>query len=273
MYKKKGVQSNKIDRYMKNRQNIFTQKLEEEFKAIQQENSEKSKEESQNDELLFLRVKHQELLGQNSKLLKDNKLLKKLLEECKSLNFQKDLQIKKLQAQNRSQKTGNLFEQFEKYFLPIELNQLRSINKGERHDSTFVTKCLTFLYGGSLLTGKVATSAKVPYGKKPISPEKVGIISAMLADRVNSEEPSSELAHARCNRLTKLLQNAITNANRSKVKIVNSGKGLTELNAVEFKGNGMPIMPIEQPAQISSTHPQIVYFPMNAVNVLQPFQF
>lgn len=90
---------------------------------------------------------------------------------------------------------------------------------GERKDSAFVTKCVDFLYDGKKnLLNRVATDVKVPVGKKPISPEKVEIVSQMLQERLNSEGLTDELSNIRFNRIRQLLNNAICTARKENAR-------------------------------------------------------
>lgn len=221
---KKITQKNKIKNYM---HPFVKDQLEDAYKSIEEEKRqcsgsltvsiEKLHEVPQIDES-DLKEKCEKLFTENSKLIKDNKILKKLLEESKSIILQKEIKIKKLLSQvHTNSNTVNLFEEYEQYFSNLEIKKLRSIQKGQAKDSTFVTKCLDYLYGGKQnLLERVATDVKVPVGKKPFSPEKVAIITKMLQERLNSEGISDELTANRFGRLRELLNNAICTARKAK---------------------------------------------------------
>lgn len=262
------------------RQSIFMEELEEAYVSIPEENSqtigsmnstptEKSREVS-NVAQSDIESKYQKLLIENSKLTNDNKVLKKLLTESKSIILQKEIKIKKLLAQKHHANTLNLFEQYEKYFSSSDIKKLRSIRKGNRADSTFVTQCLDYLYGGKQnLLDRVATNIKVPAGKKPISPEKVDIVSHMLLERLNSEGLYDELSTVRFNRLRKLLNNAICTA-RKTVPVQHSMK---QQPAENHTPNALPPKTEpSQPLQHLSSMQSVNSLPFQAITPIQQFQ-
>lgn len=218
----KSKQKNKIKAYFSSsvRQNIFMKRLEDEYESIQLENAEKSTApdiisvSTESEELRTLKEENQKLKSENAKLLKDNKLLKMLLNEAKSCIFKKDLKINKIEE--KSKKNDQiLYQKFEKCFTREEMKHLRSIKTGERSDSTFILKCLTYLYGGTNnLVNRVPTSGKVPLGKMPLTPEKIDMMAEMLQERIESEGITNETAMVRKCRMPKLLNNAFTTANR-----------------------------------------------------------
>lgn len=142
-------------------------------------------------------------------------MLKKLLDEAKNLSFQKDLKIKKLKAQLHPGNYVNMFEEFGKYFNSAQIEHLRSIQRGERKDSTFVTNCMHYLYGGHIdLSNRVVTPLRVPNGKSVISPDKFDVVGKMFEERLRAEAISEDKQSLRSNRLNKLLNNAISTANK-----------------------------------------------------------
>lgn len=222
-------------------QNIYTDRLEEEFRQIQIEKEEKSKntteqsnqtekcvkvvefERSLNleNELIALKEQYSKQKEENIKLWNDNKLMKKLINEARAINLQKDIQIRNLQAQLNIQtyteagEFKNLFTQYECHFMPDEMKQLRSIDRGERNDSTFVSKSIFYLYGGSQnVVNRLPTSAKTAEGKKPLSPEKVDIACKMLHERLIAEGLPNDAMTKREARFKKLLSNAVSTARK-----------------------------------------------------------
>lgn len=215
-------QKQKIDAYFSPtvRQNIFTKTLEDEYKSIQCENAEKSTTSdiisisTESEELHTLKEENQKLKSENAKLLKDNKLLKKLLNDAKSCIFHKDLKLQKM-AETTKKNSTILYQKYEKYFSRNEMIHLRSIKTGERSDSTFIQKCLIYLYGDTnSLVNRVPSRVKVPYGKIPMSPEKVDILTDMLQERIESEGIADDAAIVRKHRMPKLLNNAFSSVNR-----------------------------------------------------------
>lgn len=237
-------------------------------------------------ELCSLREKNQQLLTENSKLLKDNKILKRLLDESKNIIFQKDLKlihIEKKIAVTSNQATAQnakiLFEKYEKFFTAAEMKQLRSIGKGKRFDSTFVTKCLFFLYGGTAnLLDRVPTSARVPKGKKPLTPEKVEIISNMLEERIDSENNSVEITVYRSSRTPKLLNYAFTTASRKKTVVENdrsnieNGSNTSNVdNIIQNQTFGPPAyqQPSLETIWLASPSTPITYIPISIPDSIQ----
>lgn len=199
------------------RQSIYKDSLEAAFQSIQIEEEVSIAPVVSQATHTDCEKKFNDLLSENKRLLRDNKALKKLLSDSKSVILQKEMKIKKLQLQlhNSTNTDKNIFEQYVKYFTSSQMIELRSMPQGERKDSTFVTKCMDYLYGGKHnLIDRVATNVKVPAGKKPISPEKIKIISGMLQERLNSEDLSDELSSHRFSRLNMLLNNAICTARK-----------------------------------------------------------
>lgn len=160
--------------------------------------------------------------------------------------MQKDLKIQKIFAQSntRSESLANLFSLYENRFTPNEMKSLRSIGKGERNDSTFVSKCVQFLHGGpNNVANRVATSSHVE-GKKPLSPDKVEIVSNMLSERLAAENISNEAVIAREIRFNKLLNSAVTTARKT---VANQRKVPTASIQAVNEPIENPIVPQTQP--------------------------
>lgn len=149
--------------------------------------------------------------------------------------MQKDIHIQKLQAQLNIQShpqahkhaLQNLFIKYEHHFKTDEIKLLRSIGKGERYDSTFVTKCVHFLHGGPLnIINRVVIISNLSKGKTALSPDKVEIASNMLHERLAAEGVPDEISFIREARFKKLLNNAITNARRATTNSKNESLGV-----------------------------------------------
>lgn len=165
------------------------------------------------------------LKTQNSKLQKDNRILKKMLESSKNLNLCKDVKIQKLTAasatttsngvsnnvnQTKSNTKQVLFADHEQHFSSIQLNKLRSIEKGKRRDSAFISKCLEFLYDGNteIIAGKHSGNRKLE-GKSMVSPAKKVLMEQLLNERVESEGIDGGDFLERSSRLNRLIGDGI----------------------------------------------------------------
>lgn len=87
----------------------------------------------------------------------------------------------------------------------------------------------------------------VPIGKKAISPDKFGMISNMLDERLSAEGIPNDLAFARSNRVDRLLNNAISNANRTIAKNVQQPINQPMNQPINQSINQPIIQPTEQP--------------------------
>lgn len=166
----------------------------------------------------LLQKKCSDLQSANSKLMKDNRALKKLLEASKSMNLYKDVKIKQLKFTENTNVAESvpekrmLFKEFDSHFTAAEIKEIRSFGQGKRKDAAFVTKCVDCLYKGdkSQILHKCSGERKIK-GKTPISPEKRELLSKMLVERVEADKTSEEEDFERCDRLNRLMGDAIYN--------------------------------------------------------------
>lgn len=171
----------------------------------------------------FLEKQCSLLTAKNGKLVKDNCALKKMLDAAKNVNMSKDLKIQNLESmvtqthvnkKSDSNEVENyatiLFSRHEQYFERDELIELRSIGKGQRRDSIFMTKCLQFLYKSDLgrLAKKCVGERKLK-GKSTVTPSKKVVLKSMLCERVESEGVDAETVMKRCGRMNRLIGDGI----------------------------------------------------------------
>lgn len=149
---------------------------------------------------------------------KDIKALKYLVNSANRLCVAKDLKIESLLKQPVENGQSDiaipiLFKRFEKMVESSTLKQLRSVQFGQKYDSTFVLTLVRHFYSNninSLLT-KTATGSKQGKGKTAVSSEKKRLIHELLKERVISEESNGFCVENRLNRISDLLNDAIYN--------------------------------------------------------------
>lgn len=242
---RKTPKNNVIDNYFaKTSQAIYLQRLQEEIEECELSNAgsdnvkkNEGTKENDSDELLALKQtinsleeKNKELTEKNTKLINDNRALKKMLDTSKSMNLCKDVKIQRLESQlavgatNINNKTDtckqtiseespkmNLFDGFEQCFTAAEMLELSSIGKGKRLDGAFITKCLKFLYKEdvSKLKTKCVGDQHKMRGKSIITLTKKNVMAVLLNRRVKSEGVNDKIEIERCDRLTRLTGDAI----------------------------------------------------------------
>lgn len=135
---------------------------------------------------------------------------KQLKQDYQSLlitNLQKDLTIRQLKIKINQ----NKFVSFDKDFSKEILIKLNLIGDDKSCDSKFIGLVLNELYGEALKNKSWRSDARSKKnGKSPITPRKKEIIKQLFAERLshlNADE-------SRAKNLTKLIRNAIDNANR-----------------------------------------------------------
>lgn len=177
-----------------------------------------------NVDIDFYKNKVSALEIENSKLKKDNKDLKKLLNKSNQVNLHKDLLIKQLKkqinennsssinssSQNKKQKI--LFDQFENKIDRSDLITLRSINDKKEKDSSFVLKCLHILYKNDLTVLNKRCATKTKPTKQELTPDKKSIINELFFERLSSMNLCPEDEQERKLRFRYLLSNAISNS-------------------------------------------------------------
>lgn len=248
---KNATQKNSIENYFgKSADPIYVQRLREEILAEGLQNSVLESQptiENQSEDFKLLQKQYidlqkkcEELEKQNTKLWNDNRALKKLLDKSKNLNLCKDIKIQQiksnqiavepLKVQNNTVLISNgpvqvpngqkkmLFMRYEEHFSPQQLMELRSLGIGKRKDAAFVTKCLEYIYQGkiSVIQKRVAGDRRLK-GKEPISPIKRRVLSEMLIERVEAEATDEFTSTERCDRLNRLLGDAIQTLTRRRV--------------------------------------------------------
>lgn len=152
---------------------------------------------------------------QNKQLMKDNKALKKLLSESKSINLYKDIQLKNLKKNDRSNEVKPLlFAKYKDKFTEEQLFELRSVSKGKSKDSEFMTLLVDFLYGKNV--DKMCIRQKKGSTKTEIDNDTMAMIGKMLEERVNTEGIPQQEVVMRCGSLNRIIGNGIYNNNRKK---------------------------------------------------------
>lgn len=181
-------QSNKINNYFGQLHPLYQQRIEEELEKQQNESNDLEAapiEVDQNvftpeaqsvDKIRILEQKCRELEEKNSKLMHDNRALKKLLDKANSMNLYKDIKIKSLKTNVESNAQGEkilLFNDQETHFTPAQMKVLRSVARGKRNDIRFMKHCVEFIYGGdvSKISKKCSGERKLK-DKSPVTPEK-----------------------------------------------------------------------------------------------------
>lgn len=228
--KSKVVNTNKINNYFgKSSHKIYCDSLLEQVQQSTRESEPKetrqnslnpstigSEKEATLEEYDALRKKCKDLELQNSKLVKDNRALKKLLDASKSTNLYKDLKITRLKASNSvaesSEPKSMLFKDYESYFTHSEMKGLRSFGKGKRKDAAFITSCVKFVYQGDVVRiRKKCSGDRRIKGKEPISPDKKELLTKMFNERLEADQTNDENGFERCGRLNRLIGDAIYN--------------------------------------------------------------
>lgn len=294
----KSIQKNGIESYFgKSADPIYIQRLREEIEegGLQNKSLESpTVDADKSDELkllqnqLFdLQKKYEELQKQNSKLLGDNRVLKKLLDKAKSLNLCKDVKIQQLKSSIGANGSSHvvmpnesvmesvqmsikskqmLFQKYEEHFSAAQLMELRSHDKGKRRDAAFITKCIEFIYQGdmSIISGKVSGERRLK-GKEPISPVKRNILSEMLTERIMAEGCDENLTVERCDRLNRLIGDGIYTL----VKRREPGGTATTIETTTT-----PVTALQQvnaPLSIAIPISQHSYTPQNIIGIPQQY--
>lgn len=222
--------------------------------------------------ILILKEKCENLPKENTKLLKDNRALKKIVDSSKSVNLYKDFQIQKLKNRSAhevdnvlaSPSASLLYNKFTKYFTNTQLRSLRSIGKGKKSDLNFVTKCLDYLYGGDvkIIAGKCGGNKKMKE-KTLITPQKKTLMLTMLNERIESEGVTDEINIERLQRLNRMIGDGIY----SITKRQNHGQNASTstLTSTQF----MEIPP--QSVTVPSFHPiSVAAQPITITMIAQP---
>lgn len=150
----------------------------------------------------------------NEQLESDLKKSVAYIKDFNAINLSKDIEIEKLtkKLETASLNTHqSLFSEFDN-FDEDELKVLRSIKSGISQDSTFVLKCMRFLYPNPAVLNDVSVTGKQyrKQRKEKLCEKNVNIITAMLRQRINSEDVDQMTTLKRLGRMNKLIRDAIT---------------------------------------------------------------
>lgn len=110
------------------------------------------------------------------------------------------------------------FNEFSNVFTENELAELRSIGPSTRHDSTFVTASVKYLYKEdlSVLKSKSLTGRSTKrQTKQAVTPKKVSILKAIFSERIHSITNDKNERLNREKSLRTYIKDAINNINRT----------------------------------------------------------
>lgn len=219
-------------------------------------------------DLVVSREKCAKLEMENKKLVRDNKALKKLLNESKNINLYKDIQLKKLSKNVQfDAKNLLLFDKFQDHFTEELLIKLRSIPKGKAKDSEFLTILIDYLYGENVANMCLKRSS---CNKTEISKQNLQLLGDMLSERVTAEDIPQHNVLLRCSRLNRLIGNAIYNnirKRRSSTTTAMKENSSTNLSNVQQEVTFGKIEEV-----ISTPNIQQQYRPMSSIQYQQnPF--
>lgn len=164
----------------------------------------------------LLRQRCTELESENRKLLKDNKMMKKLLKKYENVNMIKDIRLMNTQVGP----DRLLFKNQEQFFNPKQLKKIRSLRKGQKADSTLVYKLVEYLFEGQDVHDLCVSNKRTGH-RKPISPGKKEMIGNMLEERIDSEQITAEEKMKRNERVNALVGYAINNLRKKRASLSN----------------------------------------------------
>lgn len=158
----------------------------------------------------------------NQKLIEDLKKAVMLINEFNAINLNKDIEIvrlsKKVEAVSlECRNDQSLFSEFKNTFSEIQLKELRSVPSGISRDSTFVLKCMRFLYTDPSVLLHISMTGK-PFKqqkKEKMCEKNVDVIKKILNQRIASEEIDLINVSIRLGRLSKLIRDAIDTIRKS----------------------------------------------------------
>lgn len=171
----------------------------------------------------MLKIENEKLKQENAKLIQDMQKIKNDYASLKVLYnkvcrtyVSKDLKIDLLEK--RCIPGGLLFESHKEELGDDVLKNLRKLKGCRKSDSTFVLKCMRKLYENQ--NDKLQSrSARGKEGKTIITPKKREIIQNLLLERLSNEGITAEEVTLRIDRLNDLINDAIANILRKKVRI------------------------------------------------------
>lgn len=174
----------------------------------------------------------------NEKLVNDLKKSSVIVKQACAINLSKDVQIENLTQQLKNAKLNlpsknmhteaiemnpTLFNEFGNFFNSNELKQLRSVPSGKSRDSTFVLKCMRFLYTDLAVSANRSVTGRSFKGQKKqaMSPWKSTLIKKMLGQRLDTEDELDGITIlVRLNNVHKLMRHAISKL-QPKTPVVN----------------------------------------------------
>lgn len=172
------------------------------------------------DEINVLVLKLEEEKKKNEQLTNDLKKSVAFIREFEAVSLTKDIQIENLSKKLESaslnskviEKDEQLFSEFSDDFYPEQLKDLRSVKSGLSRDSTFVLKCMRFLYPNPAVLNNVSLTGKLYKNqrKEKMCAKNVDIIRRMLQKRISSEGVEAPVILQRMRRMNKLVRDAIT---------------------------------------------------------------
>lgn len=130
-------------------------------------------------------------------------------------NLKKDLILHKL----LNQEIKNEFDEFNDRFPVKTLNELRTLGKAEKCDSSFVLNALRGLYINNLaeLKDKTYSGSSKTNSKEPITPEKMKCLKEIFEKRLEYIELADIIVDdERKKKFPKLVKNAIETINKAK---------------------------------------------------------
>lgn len=129
-------------------------------------------------------------------------------------NLKKDLILHKI----LNRETENNFDEFDDRFPTDTLNKLRSIDKTEKCDSSFILTALRGLYIHDLaaLKNKTYSGISKTTSKEPITPKKMEYLKEIFEKRLGYIQEDCVVNDERKKKFPKHVKNAIESINKAK---------------------------------------------------------
>lgn len=224
----KKVKSGSIIRFLVNKKkeenkNDISDFVNQKIKSvIQNEQNEEAEEVIDTHDTQYVTAELETEKKKNQKLTEDLKKAVMLINEFNAINLNKDIEIvrlsKKVEAVSlECRNDQSLFSEFRNTFSEIQLKELRSVPSGISRDSTFVLKCMRFLYTDASVLLHISMTGK-PFKqqkKEKMCEKNVDVIKKILNQRIASEEIDLINVSIRMRRLSKLIRDAIDTIRKS----------------------------------------------------------
>lgn len=157
----------------------------------------------------------------NQLLVDDLKKSVAFINDFKTINLSKDIEIEKLtkQLELASLDTNStLFSEFDN-FNQDQLKGLRSVKSGFSRDSSFVLMAMRFLYPNPAVLNDISVTGKLykKQRKEKMSEKHLNIVTSLLRERINSEEVDQISTLKRLRRVNKLIRDAIIKMRPKKI--------------------------------------------------------